>query len=93
MANMMGFHKIDKLPEQRHRGIYDDVLETVAKTADMYALDTNDVKRTQSLTVTLRNRAKKLGLPVKVIVRNTTICVVRTSPLTTEVPDGLVPEE
>lgn len=89
MANMMGFHKIDKLPEQRHRGIYDDVLETVARTADIYALDTNDVKRTKSLTVTLRNRAKKLGLPIKIIVRNTTVCVVRNSPLTTEVPDGL----
>ena len=88
--NMMGFKKIDELPKQQHRGIYDDVLETVAKTADIYALDTNDVKRCQSLTVTLRNRIKKLGLPVKVIVRNTTICVVRTSPLTTEVPDGLV---
>lgn len=93
MANMMGFRRIDKLPEQRHRGIYDDVLETVAKTADMYALDTNDVKRTQSLTVTLRNRIKKLGLPVKVIVRNTTVCVVRTSPLVTEIPDGLAPAE
>jgi len=89
MTNMMGFHKIEKLPEQRHRGIYDDVLETVARTADIYALDTHDVKRCQSLTVTLRNRIKKLGLPVKVIVRNTTICVVRTLPLTTEVPDGL----
>lgn len=91
--NMMGFKKIDKLPKQQRRGIYDDVLETVAKTADIYALDTNDVKRCQSLTVTLRNRIKKLGLPVKVIIRNTTVCVVRNSPLATEVLDGLAPEE
>lgn len=80
MANMMGFKKIDKLPKQRHRGIYDDMLETVAESADIYALDTHDVKRCQSLTATLRNRIKKLGLPVKVIVRGTTVCVVHVAP-------------
>lgn len=87
--NMMGFKKIDKLPEQKHRGVYDGVLETVAKTADIYALDTQDVKRCQSLTVTLRNRAKKLGLPVKVIVRGTMVCIVRQSPLSKDLPDGM----
>ncbi len=92
MANMMGFKKIDKLPKQGRHGIYDDVLETVAKTADMYALDTNDVKRCKSLAATLRSRIKKLRLPVKIIIRNTTICVVHTSPLTTDVLDELVRE-
>ena len=80
MANMMGFKKIDKLPEQSRRGVYDDVLETVAKTADMYALDTHDIKRCNSLYSTIRNRIQKLGLPVKVIVRGTTVCIVRSVP-------------
>lgn len=80
MANMMGFKKIDSLPKQSRRGVYDDVLETVAKTADMYALDTHDIKRCNSLYSTLRNRVQKLGLPVKVITRGTTVCVVRSTP-------------
>ena len=80
MANMMGFKKIDSLPKHSRRGIYDDVLKTVANTADMYALDTHDIKRCNSLYTTLRNRIKKLGLPVKVIVRGTTVCVVRNMP-------------
>lgn len=90
MANMMGFKKVDKIPEVEHRGIYDNVLETVAKTADIYALDTNDVKRCHSLTMTLRNRAKKLGLPVKVIMRGTMVCLVRNSPLSKDLHDGLL---
>lgn len=91
--SMMGFKKIDELPKMRHRGVYDDVLETVARTADIYALDTHDIKRCKSLAATLRNRAKNLGLPVKVIIRDTTVCVVCKSPLVAEVSDGLVPEE
>ena len=87
MANMMGFKKIDCLPRQRHRGVYDDVLEAVAKTADMYALDTNDVKRCKSLATILRTRAKKLGLPVKVIIRDTTVCVVRKMPKVMDADD------
>lgn len=90
--NLMGFRKIDKLPKECHRGIYDNVLETVARTADMYALDTNDVKRAKSLVTTLRSRAKKLGLPVKVILRNTTVCVVRSMPLVIETRDDQIPE-
>lgn len=91
--SMMGFKKIDELPKMKHKGVYDDVLETVARTADIYALDTHDIKRCKSLAATLRNRAKNLGLPVKVIIRDTTVCIVRNSPLTTVVPDELVPEE
>lgn len=87
MANMMGFKKIDKLPKQSHRGVYDEVLETVAKTADMYALDTHDVKRCKSLTATLRSRIKKLGLPVKVIIRDTTVCVVHVAPKVVGIDD------
>lgn len=75
--SMMGFKKIDALPEQRHCGVYDEMLETVAKSTDIYALDVHDVKRCRSLCLTLRNRIKRLGLPCKVIVRNTTVCVVR----------------
>lgn len=88
MANLMGFKKIDQLPEMRHRGVYDELLETVTKTADMYALDTNDIKRAKSLVATLRNRAKKLRLPIKVIIRDTTVCVVRSMPLVIEAHDG-----
>lgn len=80
MANMMGFKKIDKLPKRSRRGVYDEMLETVAKTADMYALDTHDVKRCNSLAAMLRSRIKKLRLPVKVIVRDTTVCVVHAAP-------------
>lgn len=79
--NTMGFKKIDKLPERKRRSIYDDVIELVARTADMYALDTKDVKRCNSLTNTLRLRIKKLGVPVKVIVRDTMVCLVRSLPL------------
>ena len=81
MTNTMGFKKIDKLPERKRRSIYDDVIELVARTADMYALDTKDVKRCNSLTNTLRLRIKKLGVPVKVIVRDTMVCLVRQLPL------------
>ena len=84
MANLMGFKKIDKLPKRKYHGMYDDVLETVARTADMYALDTNDIKRSKSLIATLRVRIKKLGLPVKVVARDTTVCLVRTTPITSE---------
>lgn len=80
MANMMGFKKIDKIPKQSRRGIYDDVLETVARTADMYALDMHDIKRCHSLYATLSHRIKKLGLPVKVIIRGTMVCVMRNVP-------------
>ena len=78
--SMMGFKKIDELPKMKHKGVYDDVLETVARTADIYALDTHDIKRCNSLYTTLRNRIQKLGLPVKVIIRGTTVCVVRNTP-------------
>lgn len=84
MANLMGFKKVDKLPECSHRGVYDELLETVARTADIYTLDTNDKKRATSLVVTLRNRAKKLGLPVKALTRGTVVCVVRSTPLVIE---------
>lgn len=84
MANLMGFHKIKSIPPRSHRGVYDDLLETVASSADVYALDTKDAKRTASLVITLRNRAHKLGLPVKVIKRGTTVIVVRATPIITE---------
>lgn len=87
-ANLMGFHKIKDLPPRPHRGVYDDLLEAVASSADMYALDTKDAKRTASLGATLRNRAKKLGLPVKVIKRGTTVIVVRSTPIVTERVEG-----
>lgn len=80
MANMMGFKKISKLPERKHRGVYDDMLMLVAKTADIYALDTHDIKRCKSLSATLRSRIRKLGLPVKVINRDTMVCVMHNSP-------------
>jgi len=89
MANMMGFKKIDRLPERKRRGVYDDVLETVAKTADMYALDTHDIKRCKSLVATLRARIKNLDLPVKVIIRDTTVCVVHKSPIVKDMIDGM----
>lgn len=84
MANLMGFRKIDKLPKRKYHGMYDDVLETVARTADIYAIDTNDIKRCKSLIATLRVRIKKLGLPVKVVARDTTVCLVRATPITSE---------
>ena len=86
--SLMGFKKIDKLPPRPHRGVYDDLLEAVANTADMYALDTKDAKRTVSLRVTLRNRAKKLGLPIKTMQRGTTVIVVRATPIVTERTEG-----
>ena len=86
--NLMGFKKIDKMPPRPHRGVYDDLLEAVANTADMYALDTKDAKRTVSLRVILRNRAKKLGLPVKIMQRGTTVIVVRSTPIVTERVEG-----
>lgn len=79
--NMMGFKKVDKIPERKRRGIYDDVIEEVAKTGDIYVLDTNDVKRAQSLKGTIQYRIKVLDANVKVILRDTKVCLVtRTVP-------------
>lgn len=88
MANLMGFKKIDKLPPRPHRGVYDDLLETVASSADMYALDVKDAKRATSLRVTLKQRGKKLGLPIKIMQRGTTVIVVRATPMVTERTEG-----
>lgn len=88
MANLMGFHKIKSIPPRSHRGVYDDLLETVASSADVYALDVKDIKRATSLRVTLRNRGKKLGLPIKTMQRGTTVIVVRATPIVIERTEG-----
>lgn len=88
MANLMGFHKIKNLPPRQRRGVYDDLLEAVASSADMYALDVKDAKRAVSLRVTLRERGKKLGLPIKTMQRGTTVIVVRSTSIVTERVEG-----
>lgn len=72
--NLMGFKKIDCLPERR--SVYDDVIEKVIETGDIYALDTHDAKRATSLCKTIRNRIRVCGYDAKVIVRGNVVCVV-----------------
>lgn len=81
--NFMGFKKVDKIPERKRRGIYDDVIEEVAKTGDIYVLDTHDVKRANSLQSTIKYRIKVIDANVKVILRDTKVCLVaKTVPAT-----------
>lgn len=74
--NMMGFKKVDAIPERKRRGVYDDVIEEVANTGDIYVYDTHDIKRASSLQTTLRYRIRKLGVSVKVLTRDTKVCLV-----------------
>lgn len=86
--NMMGFKKVDAIPQRKRRGVYDDVIEEVAKTGDIYVLDTHDVKRAQSLKGTIQYRIKALDANVKVILRDTKVCLVaKTLPTTTNDTD------
>lgn len=85
MANMMGFRKVDAIPQKKRRGVYDDVIEEVARTGDIYVLDTHDIKRANSLRATLRYRIYKLGVSVNVLLRDTKVCLVaKTVPTTTD---------
>ena len=76
-ANMMGFRKVSSIPKETRRGVYDDLIETVAEKDEIYMLDTQDVRRSKSLVATLKNRISKLKLPVIVKMRGTTVYVHR----------------
>lgn len=76
--NTMGFKKVSKVPKKGHRnGMYDPLIENVAETGDVYMLDVKDLKRANSLCTLLRTRIRKLGVPVKVYLRYTSVYIAK----------------
>lgn len=82
MKNMMGFRKVDGIPQgilhKKGNSIYAPLLNEVSQNGGTYALDTKDAKRAKYLANTLRIAAKKLGVDnVRVVLRDTIVYVER----------------
>lgn len=78
MANLMGFKRVSKMPVPKGRSIYDPLLNEVRKTGGIYALDTQDKKRANSLAATIRMVIRKRGYDdVMVSVIDATNVVVK----------------
>lgn len=75
--NTMGFKRVSSVPKKIRRSMYDPLIENVAKTGDIYMLDVKDLKRANSLSTQLRIRIKKLGVPVKVYLRYTSVYIAK----------------
>lgn len=76
MANLMGFKKVSKAPSPKGRSIYDPLLNEVRKAGGVYVLDTQDRKRANSLTTTIRHVVKARGYTdVQVRVVGTNVVV------------------
>jgi hypothetical protein len=82
MARLMGFKKVDGIPEGivREKGcsIYSPLINEVHAKGGTYALDLKDRKRASTLATTIRNVAKKMECnDIKVVLRLTVVYVTR----------------
>lgn len=79
MARMMGFKKVESIPDHVRKGdsIYLPLLREVSVNGGIYGLDVKDIKRANSLATTLRRVGKKFDCECKVIQRGTAVYVTK----------------